>query len=172
MVMHTIFQEVMTTIKNKISPTKKGKRQGKCSMPSVPNVPICTVVRLPQTLQCNCGATPYNLMAKYQISYTDMMNNIWIIVDAVNTLDEFRIEYLGDHSIQESKNGLQVTLLLLVVQDLQIAQVVWVGYLKMRQRKYGLTRNKLYCGRKDKFGLNCQAGSDIYGQFCNISIAC
>lgn len=37
-------------------------------------------------------------------------------------------------------------------------------------RKVGVDQQKFYCGRKHKFGLNCQAVCDVRGRFLDISI--
>ncbi len=39
------------------------------------------------------GGLLYDIMAKYGISHTDVMDSVWYVVHAVNTTSELNIEY-------------------------------------------------------------------------------
>ncbi len=61
--------------------------------PPSPNGQITTSIRLACALQYFAGASPYDIMVKYGVSYTDVMRSVWVVVDIVNSLQEFNIEY-------------------------------------------------------------------------------
>ncbi len=39
------------------------------------------------------GGSPYDIMAKYGLSHASVYESIWAVIKAVNTFDEFGIEY-------------------------------------------------------------------------------
>jgi hypothetical protein len=39
------------------------------------------------------GGLLYEIMVKYGISHTDMMDSVWYVVHTVNTTSELKIEY-------------------------------------------------------------------------------
>jgi len=61
--------------------------------PPVPNGPIPTSIRLACALRYFAGGSPYNLMSVYGVSHTIILDNVWCVVEAVNQLHEFHIEY-------------------------------------------------------------------------------
>ena len=52
------------------------------------------------TLRYFAGASPYNIMAKYGISKKSVSESVWAVVEAVNNLDEFIIEYPDSEEVQ------------------------------------------------------------------------
>ena len=49
--------------------------------------------------------------------------------------------------------------------------LIWINRPTLEEsRKVGVDQQKFYCGRKHKFGLNCQAVCDVRGRFLDISI--
>ncbi len=57
------------------------------------NDPITTCIWLACALRYFAGASPYDIMAKYGISEKSVSESVWAVVEAVNNLDEFIIEY-------------------------------------------------------------------------------
>ena len=47
------------------------------------------------------GGSPYDIMGKYGISHSEVMESVWYVVDAVNTVEEFTIEYPESAEKQE-----------------------------------------------------------------------
>ncbi len=64
------------------------------------NGTVTTCVRLACALQYFAGRSPYNIMAKYRVSHASMMDSVWVVVEAVNLLDEIIIEYLSSEEEQ------------------------------------------------------------------------
>ena len=49
--------------------------------------------------------------------------------------------------------------------------LIWMNRPTLHEaKKVGVDQQKFYCGRKHKFGLNCQAVCDVRGKFLDISI--
>jgi hypothetical protein len=59
----------------------------------VKNGPVTTSVRLVCALHFFAGGSPYDIMGKYEVSHSQMMESVLYVVEAVNNLDEFAIEY-------------------------------------------------------------------------------
>ena len=64
------------------------------------NDPITTCVWLACSLRYFAGASPYDIMAKYGISEKSVSESVWAVVEAVNNLDEFIIEYPDSKEVQ------------------------------------------------------------------------
>jgi hypothetical protein len=160
-----------------------GNRRGNClpkkgranyKPPPVPNGVVATSVRLACALRYFAGGSPCDLMGKYGISHTQVLDSVWNVVEAINRLRKFFIEYPSDHKEQENiasgfRQGSAVDFdncagaidgILIWIQKPTIGDAA----------KSGIGMKKLYCGRKHKFGLNCQAVSDKRGRFLDISI--
>jgi hypothetical protein len=72
---------------------QKGERGGNYKPPPVRNGPISTSVWLACALRYFAGGSPYDIMAKYGVSHASALDSVWAVVEAVNSLDEFIIEY-------------------------------------------------------------------------------
>lgn len=72
---------------------KGGRKNGNNSLPPVPNGEIKGSVHLARGLWYFVGGSPYDIMEKYGISHTNVMDSVWHIIEAVNILSEFKIEY-------------------------------------------------------------------------------
>jgi len=113
-------------------------------------------------------------MGKYGISHASLYESIWMVVEAVNSCDEFSIEYQASETAQlkiahEFENVSEVKFNNFAVAIDGI--LIWI--LKPSEEDAndaGCGRREIFCGRKGKFGLNCQAVSDIRGRFLDISI--
>ena len=114
------------------------------------------------------------LMTTFGIRRTETINSYWYVVDAINQHPRFEIAYPDDHKKQQSIAA-------------GFAEVSSAGFwccsgaidgILMWIHKpseadcsnIGCSPGKFLCGRKKKFGLNCQADCDVRGQFLDISI--
>jgi hypothetical protein len=113
-------------------------------------------------------------MAKYDMGHSTVYDSIWTVVDAINLLPEFFIEYPSDHEQQKR-----------IAADFRTASqvdfdncagaldgiLIWMTKPRENDANCaGVGQKKFLCGRKHKFGLNCQAVSDKRGRFLDLSI--
>jgi hypothetical protein len=142
--------------------------------PPVPNGKIPSSVRLGCALRYFGGGSPYDLMALFGISHTEVLSSVWMIVEAVNKHESFFIEYPSDHGKQ-----LEIASAFNTASSAGFdccagaidGILIWIQKPSEKEAvKCGLGRKKFFCGRKSKFGLNCQAVSDWRGRFLDISI--
>jgi hypothetical protein len=140
----------------------------------VPNGPITTSVRLACALRYFAGGSVYDLMTTYHLGHTDTMRSIWYVVDAINAHPDFDISYPTDHEKQRAiaegfrkKSGANFDCCAGAVDGI----LVWIHKPTEEDcEKAGCSSGKFFCGRKHKFGLNCQAVCDSRGRFLDISI--
>jgi hypothetical protein len=93
-------QENPTTATMSKQGNREAKKDANYLPPPVPNGHICTSVRLACALRYFAGASPYDLMVQYGLSYAAVLNGVWYVVDAINRLSEFFISYPADHAKQ------------------------------------------------------------------------
>jgi hypothetical protein len=113
-------------------------------------------------------------MGKYGISHSEVMESVWYVVDAVNNFEEFAIEYPEsaeeqERIAQEFKHVSQANI------DICAGAIdgilIWIAKPSSKQAERAeVNQGKFLCGRKGKFGLNCQAVSDVRGKIWDISI--
>jgi hypothetical protein len=77
-----------------------GGRGGNYKPPPVRNGPVSSCVWLACTLGYFAGGLPYDIMAKYGISHAAVLESIWAVVEAMNSYDEFIIEYPASKTAQ------------------------------------------------------------------------
>ena len=153
---------------------RKGGRGGYLKLPPVHNGPVTTFVRLACVLQYFVGASPYDIMAKYGISKKSVSESVWAVVEAVNNLDVFNIKYPDSEEVQ-----LELACKFQSVSEVNFSNcagaidgiLIWM--LKPSEEdaaNAGCGRKKFFCGCKGKFGLNCQAVSDVRGRILDLSI--
>jgi len=150
------------------------KRSNGSKTPPVPNGPISTKVRLACALRYFAGGSPYDIMIKYGISHSEVFTSIWCVVEAVNRLKEFFIMYPQEHGKQRE-----------IAAGFEAASqagfnnrggaidgvLIWIHKpTPSEAQRSGVGQKKFFCGRKGKFGLNCQAVTDCHGRFLEISI--
>ncbi len=135
--------------------------------PPVHNGVICEKTRLAYVLQYFCGASAYDLMSKFNIFQIKVMKSDLFIVEAMNQLDWFRIQYPANHEKQQ----------LIADEFAAVSRVgfpncagcidgvlIWIEKPSQAEAKRaGLGRKKFFCGQKHKFGLNCQAVLNVRG---------
>lgn len=138
------------------------------------NGPIHTTTRLACALRYFAGASPYDLMSNYGLSYNAVMDSIWCVVEAINQHRDFDIEYPSQYSQQEEiaaefcrNSRVQFNNCAGAIDGM----LVWIH--KPSEIDEGRTETdakKFFCGRKHKFGLNLQAVSDCRGRILDMSI--
>ena len=75
-------------------------RGGNFKPPPVHNGPVSTSVWLACAMWYFAGGSPYDIMAKYGLSHASLLESIWAVVKAVNSCDEFSIEYPASETAQ------------------------------------------------------------------------
>ncbi|KAI2501607.1 DDE superfamily endonuclease [Fragilaria crotonensis] len=138
------------------------------------NGQITPDVRLACALRWFAGGSAYDIMTTYGISHTDTMNSVWYVVDAVNRHPRFNIVYPDDHDKQRS-----------IAQGFEKVSsagfdccagavdgiLIWTHKPSPKDcMDAGCGPVKFHCGRKKKYGLNCQAVCDVRGRILDISI--
>jgi hypothetical protein len=113
-------------------------------------------------------------MAKYGVSEKSVRESIWAVVEAVNSLDEFIIEYSDSEEAQ-----LKLASEFQSVSEVKFSNcagaidgiLIWIFKPSEEDAAAaGCCRRKFFCGCKGKFGLNCQAVSDVRGRILDFSI--
>lgn len=177
-----LSKAALTSAARKMNDDRHGKGKGNyeskksCNYrtPPVPNGPIKTSARLACALRYFAGASCYDLVVQYGISLEEVRNSIWYVVEATNRLPEFFIRYPSGKEQQQK-----------IADDFCLASgvgfkncagaidgiLVWIQKPSGTEAEAaGIGLKKLFCSRKNKFGLNCQAVSDKRGRFLDISI--
>ena len=136
--------------------------------PPIPNGQVSTKVRLACAIRYFAGGSPYDLMGKYGVSHTVVLNSVSFVVEAINQLKEFHISYPEDAEAQRR-----------IAAEFKTASAVGFdscagaidGVLIWIQKPWnddaavtGVGAARYFCGRKHKYGLNCQAVSDRRGR--------
>lgn len=151
-----------------------GRKGGNYSLPPIPNGRISMSVRLACAIRYFAGGCPYNLMVVFGISYVEVMTSVWTVVETVNKFKEFDIEYPREHTKQEeiarkfqAVSGVGFDNCAGAVDGV----LIWISKPTLKDsKKAGTDRQKLFCARKNKFGLNMQAVSDVRGRILDFSI--
>jgi len=155
---------------------KKGGREGGSYLPPpVRNGHIQSSVRLACALRYFAGGSPYDLMGKYGISHTVVMESVWYVVEAINNTCDMDIEY-PESAEEQNKIALQFKKVSSAGIDICAGAIdgilIWMKKPSMKEAiNAECGQLKFLCGRKGKFGLNCQAVSDVRGKILDISIA-
>jgi hypothetical protein len=139
-----------------------------------PNGPISPDVRLACAIRWFAGGSVYDIMTTYGIGHTDTMNSFWYVVDAINRHPRFEISYPGDHAKQLSIARGFANVSAAGFQCCAGAIdgiLIWIHKPSPKECEVaGCGAGKFLCGRKKKFGLNCQAVCDAWGRILDISI--
>jgi hypothetical protein len=115
------------------------------------------------------GGSPYDLMVKFGIWHTEVLDSVWFVVQAINKLKQFFIEYPADHNKQKqiaSSFCYASTFGFSSCAGAIDGTLIWISKpSEIDAVKCGVGRKKFFCGQKNKFGLNWQAVSDCCGCF-------
>ena len=144
------------------------------SAPPIPNGIISTSVRLGIAIRYFAGGSPYDILVKFGVSHTSIFESVWIVVEAINMLPAMKIEYPSDVEEQKkiAKGFCDASKVRFDCCAGAIDGIlIWMHKPSMKEADAaGVGQKKFLCGRKNKFGLNCQAVSDACGRILNISI--
>jgi hypothetical protein len=154
--------------------TRKETHSKNWSAPPIPNGIISTSVRLGIAIRYFAGGSPYDIMVKFGVSHTSIFESVWIVVEAINMLPAMKIEYPSDVEEQKkiAKGFRDVSKVKFDCCAGAIDGIlIWTHKPTLKDAKAaGVGQKKFLCGRKNKFGLNCQAVCDVRGRFLDISI--
>ena len=103
---------------NKVATSSLGSR-ARAEETLAANGPIATTVHLACATCYFAGGSPYDLMAKYDVLHTEVINLVWYVVKAVNGLTKIFIGLPTDHAEQKKLQiafAQQVRLILRLVQ--------------------------------------------------------
>jgi hypothetical protein len=100
-------------------------------------------------------------MSVYGVLYTIILDSVWCVVEAVNQVPEFYIEYPKSHIKQkaivkefEEKSDVGFFNCTGCIDGI----LIWPHKpLEKDAEMSGVGRKQFLCGQKDKFGLNFQA---------------
>jgi hypothetical protein len=103
------------------------------------------------------------------------MESVWYVVQAVNNLHEMDIEY-PESAEEQNKIAQQFKQVSSAGFDICAGAIdgilIWIKKPALKEATGAeCGQSKFLCGRKGKFGLNCQAVSDVRDRILDISIA-
>jgi hypothetical protein len=140
----------------------------------VHNGVIPTTTRLAIAIRYFAGGSFYDLAPLFGVGLSDTIRSIWLIVEAVHNTEEFNLVFPRDHDAQRelarqfstrSQAGFQCCV------GAVDGILIWTHKPSPRCcRESFCDSAKFFCGRKHKFGLNCQAVADFRGRFLDMSI--
>lgn len=174
--LHSILKEGILAAMDGMSPYRRngGRQGGKYKLPPIPNGRVSTQVRLACAIRYSSGGSPYDIMALYGVSHSLVFDSLWQVVEALNKCQQFQISYPSCHRKQEA-----IALGFKAVSAVPFDNcagaidgvVIWTNKPTANDTFVAnLDDGKFYCGRKKKYGLNCQVVSDANGRILDISI--
>lgn len=170
--LHDLLSATIEEVASKLR--KYTPKSGSHRSPPVPNGIISTSVRLGIALRYFAGGSPYDIMAKYGVSHSSVFESVWIVVESLNCFSSFNISYPSSPDEQKA--------IAMGFRDASKVKfdccagaidgiLIWMHKPSSKEAKNaGVGQKKFLCGRKHKFGLNCQAVSDVRGRILDISI--
>jgi len=140
----------------------------------IPNGPIVPSSRLGIALRYFAGGDPMDIMMSFGVSHTEVLNSVWYVVDSVLRLEEFSLAYPSDHVTQrriarefKAKSDANFDCCAGCIDGI----LIWINRPSATDcARSGCDSGKFFCGRKGKFGLNCQAVSDCRGRILDVSM--
>jgi len=129
-----------------------------------PNGLIPLESRLACVIRLFAGGSPYDLITVYKISYTEILNSLWYIVDAVNKCESLALKLPQTHDEQKAiAKGFQVLSAANIDKCVGVVDGMMVTMAKPKEKHVemaGIGSQKCYCTRKKRYGLNLQAVCD------------
>ena len=170
---YSSFQKLSRKLEDKII-EKSQKNPFASFQRYVPNGPITPSVRLACALRYFSGASLYDLMITFGIGHTDASNSIWFVVDAINDHPDFSMHFPSDPAQQlavaagfERVSAAGFNCCVGAIDGI----LIWIHRPSENDCDNAkVSSGKFFCGRKHKFGLNCQAVCDARGRFMDMSI--
>jgi hypothetical protein len=155
----SIFQSIINTAARVVG------EEETISPPPTPNGRITTSVWLAIALRYFAGGAPTDLMCKYGVSHASVFVSVWVVVEAIKNSEDFDIEYPSSHDDQiriarafEQKSKVGFNNCVCAIDGI----LIWMHKPSEKEAKLSKVNQKMYlCGRKHKFGLNCQAVCDV-----------
>ena len=175
--LHDLLEEKINTVAAQVRGYNKKSGDGgdnNCSSPPIPNGIISSSARLGIALRYFAGGSPYDIMVKFGVSHSSVFECVWIIVQAVNELSAMKISYPSDVETQKkiargfcNASKVKFDCCAGAIDGI----LIWMHKPSQKEADAaGVGQKKFLCGRKSKFGLNCQALCDVRGRFLDISI--
>ncbi len=172
--LHNLLESNITTISNRRRPKSDPGERHHTRTPPVPNGPVSSRIRLAIALRYFQGYPNLAVQEIYQVSHAVVLDSLWIVVQAINEYQPFNLGYPMEHDKQ-----------LQIAKDFKECShvnfdccagaidgiLIWIHQPTREDAKAsGIDQRRYYCGRKSKFGLNCQAVADSRGRFLDISM--
>ena len=103
-----------------------------------------------------------------------MLESVWYVVEAVNEFQMFDIKY-PESAEEQRKIAMEFQKVSAANFNICAGAIdgilIWIKKpTSANAERAGSGQMRFLCGRKGKFGLNCQAVSDVRGRFLDISI--
>jgi len=142
---------------------------------SGPNGPIPSEICLAVALQYFAGASMVDIMISHGLSYAECYQSVWMIVDIINKIPEFRdLTYPKSHDEQKviaagfaAKSECFFQKCCGCINGI----LIWIEKpCSSACKAAGVDAGKFFCGRKHKYGLNMQAACDSRHRFLDVSI--
>jgi hypothetical protein len=120
------------------------------------------------------GGSFYDLAPLFGVGLSNTIRSIWLVVEADHKTEEFNLVFPRDHDTQRelahqfstrSQAGFQCC-----VGAVDGILICTHKPLPRCCQESFCHSSKFFCGRKQKFGLNCQAVADFPGRFLDMSI--
>lgn len=138
------------------------------------NGAVTPSVRVACAIRYLAGGSVYDVAPLFGLSVAAVYKYVWEVIDAINSLAELAIIYPSSHAKQQQiANGFAAKSM--ASFDCCAGAVdgilIWIERPSKSQCSIAkVDPSKFFCGRKHKFGLNCQAVCDSEKRFLDISI--
>ena len=144
------------------------------TVPYIPNGPISIEARVGAAFRYFAGASALDIMSSFGISHTEVHESVSYVIDAINETEYFSLEYPSSHELQhEIAAGFREksTVGFAVCAGAIDGILVWIHKPTDKDcDEIQCSSGKFYCGRKHKFGSNCQAVCHCRGKILDLSI--
>jgi hypothetical protein len=138
------------------------------------NGPILPSVRLASALRYFAGGVSYDIATSFGIANCEVLESVWEVVDAIHAVPSLTIQYPESHDKQHqianafcAKSAANFDCCVGAIDGI----LIWIHRPSQKCCvQAGCDVGKFFCGRKHKFGLNCQAICDAEGRFLDMSI--
>ena len=155
------YQEKIIAKKRRQRIAPGRRRQRKTWKRYIPNGEITTTVRLAIALRFFAGGSVYDIAPLYGVGKDSAFQSVWYVVEAVHRTNSLDMCFPQDHATQKML-ARQFSRRSQAAFDCCVGAVdgilIWVLQPSpscCKESKCDAT--KFFCGRKHKFGLNCQA---------------
>lgn len=138
------------------------------------NGPILPSVRLACALRYFAGGANYDIATSFGIAPSEVFESVWEVIDAIHQVPDFKLEFPESHDKQykiadsfKNKSSAGFDCCVGAIDGI----LIWIHRpSKLCCIEASCDAGKFFCGRKVKYGLNCQAICDSDGRFLDFSI--